>query len=79
MRKVYEDVVNEWESDKRLIREVSEMCEEIADDELATQARIYERVISSLEREIAALNAKILTNCLTESERETRDARNAWG
>ena len=54
-------------------------CELIADIEIAEQARIYERVIASLEREIAALNAKILTGCLTESERETRDARNAWG
>ena len=61
MRKIYEEVANEWESDKRLIREVSEMCEEIADDELATQARIYERVIASLERKIAALTAEIAT------------------
>ena len=77
-----------------LMMGLAQMCQAIADAELVVQgkqheathqkeilmtATIYEREIAKLEREIAALNAKILTDCLTESEQETRDARNAWG
>ena len=62
-----------------LVMRTASECELVADIELAEQARVYERVIASLEREIAVLNDKILTDCLTESERETRGARNAWG
>jgi len=59
MRKEYEDVANEWEADKRLIREVSEMCEEIADAELAEQGKQHAKEIYALEKEIAELNEEI--------------------
>lgn len=96
MRKAYEDVANPtgWNYSNPLIKEVVEVCSQLADAELAEQAKqheanhqkellmtaaIYEREIAKLEREIVVLNVKILTDCLTESERETRDARNTWG
>jgi len=38
---------------------VAQECELVADAELAEQAKVYERVIASFEKEVAALGEKL--------------------
>ena len=43
-----------------LVMRTAQECELVADIEIAEQARVYERVIASMEREIMAMNEEVL-------------------
>ena len=62
MRKAYEDVANPigWNYSNPLIKEVVEVCSQLADAELAEQAANHAKEIFALEKEMVGLKEEII-------------------